>query len=98
MPVNHWDGLTVLQKDPLIPLSDSAAERVLRGSVVGRKNYYGSRSERGYEVAAIFYSLLESAKLCGIDPKAYLRAAIQDALADRVVRLPHELKSEAPLA
>jgi transposase len=96
--VNQWAGLTVFLKDPLIPLSNNAAERVLRGPVVGRKNYYGSRSERGCEVAAILYSLLESAKLCGIDPKAYLRAAIQDAFADRVVRLPHELKSEAPLA
>jgi hypothetical protein len=30
--------------------------------VVGRKNHYGSRSQRGTEVAALFYSLIESAK------------------------------------
>jgi transposase len=96
--VNQWAGLTVFLGDPLIPLFNNAAERVLRGPFVGRKNDYGSRSERGCEVAAILYSLLESAKLCGIEPKSHLRAATQAAFADRVVRLPHELKSEAPLA
>ena len=38
-------------------------------------NYYGSRSERGTRVAALFYSLIESAKLCGVEPRAYLREA-----------------------
>ncbi len=50
-------------------------ERALRGVVVGRKNHYGSRSERGTRVAALFYSLIESAKLCGVEPRAYLREA-----------------------
>ncbi len=47
----------------------------LRGVAVGRKNHYGSRSERGTRVAALFYSLIESAKLCGVEPRAYLREA-----------------------
>ena len=38
-------------------------ERCLRSVVIARKNHYGSRSQRGTEVAALFYSLLESAKL-----------------------------------
>jgi len=52
----------------------------------------GSRSKRGTEVAALFYSLIESAKLCGVDPKAHLLAAARAALADRTaVALPHDL-------
>jgi hypothetical protein len=35
--------------------------------VVGRKNHYGAKSRRGTEVAATFYSLLETAKLQGVD-------------------------------
>jgi len=35
--------------------------------VIGRKNHYGSRSQRGTEVAALFYSLIESAKLAGAE-------------------------------
>lgn len=50
------------------------------GSVVGRKNHYGSRSKRGTEVSALFYSLIESAKLCAVDPKAYLLHATRAAL------------------
>jgi transposase len=52
----------------------------LRGLVVGRKNHYGSRSKRGCEVAALFYSLLESAKLRGVEPKTYLLRATTAAL------------------
>jgi transposase len=61
--------------DPKIPLDTNGVERALRGVVVGRKNHYGSRSERGTLVAALFYSLIESAKLCGVEPRAYLREA-----------------------
>jgi hypothetical protein len=34
-------------------------QRALRGVAIGRKNHYGSRSERGTRVAALFYSLIE---------------------------------------
>ena len=61
-------------------------------SFSGRRNHYGSRSWRGTEVAALFYSLIESAKLCDVDPKRYLLAATHAALADRTaVTLPHTL-------
>jgi transposase len=86
-----WDGLQRFLHDPMVPIDNNAVERALRGVVVGRKNHYGSRSRRGTEVAAILYSLLESAKLAGIDPDAYLRAATDAALAGDTVPLPHEL-------
>jgi hypothetical protein len=44
------------------------------------RNHYGSRSPRRTEVAALFYSLLESAKLCGVESKAYLVQATWAAL------------------
>jgi transposase len=85
-----WPGLTRFLDDPRIPLDNNATERALRGMVIGRKNHYGSRSRRGTEVAALFYSLIESAKLCGIEPKAYLRRALRTALASPgAVTLPH---------
>ncbi|RYG88372.1 IS66 family transposase [bacterium] len=85
-----WSGLTRFLTDPRAPLDNNASERAARGPVVGRKNHYGSRSLRGTQVAALFYSLLESAKLAGVEPKAYLRAATFAALAGDVVPLPHE--------
>lgn len=62
--------------------------------VLGRRNHFGSKSQRGTEVAAAFYSLLETAKLCGVDPARYLReAALADARGE--VLLPHDLVAAA---
>jgi transposase len=90
-----WPGLTRFLDDARVPLDNNATERALRGPVVGRKNHYGSRSRRGTEVAAILYSLLESAKLCGVEPKAYLRAAVQAALNGESPLLPHQYATAA---
>jgi transposase len=88
-----WDGLVRFLDDPKIPIDNNATERALRGAVLGRKNHFGSRSQRGTEVAALFYSLVESAKLCDIDPKRYLKEAAVAAIRDRKVLLPHQLQS-----
>jgi transposase len=88
-----WTGLTRFLDDPRVPLDNNLTERGLRGVVLGRKNHYGSRSERGTEVAALFYSLIESAKLAGVEPKLYLLTATRIALENtKAVTLPHELR------
>jgi transposase len=88
--VANWDRLTRFVGDPRIPLDNNATERGIRGPVVGRKNHYGSKSRRGTEVAAIFYTLLETAKLVGVDPAKYLREAVlADARGE--VLLPGDL-------
>jgi transposase len=76
----RWTRLTRFVDDPRIPLDNNATERAIRGLVVGRKNHYGSRSQRGTEVAALFYTLIETAKLRGVEPKAYLQKALMAAL------------------
>lgn len=71
-----WPKLTVFVSDDRVSLDNNATERGLRGPVVGRKNHYGSKSRRGTETAAVLYSLLETAKLQGVDPARYLREAV----------------------
>lgn len=85
-----WAGLVRFVENPRIPLDNNQTERGMRGPVVGRKNHYGSRSLRGTQVAALFYSLIESAKLVDVEPKAYLRLALKAAMAGQVIPLPHE--------
>lgn len=81
-------------ENPKIPLDTNGVERALRGVAVGRKNHYGSRSERGTRVAALFYSLIESAKLCGVEPRAYLReATFRAARKPGTATLARDLKS-----
>lgn len=77
--ISNWDRLTRFTDDARIPLDNNATERAIRGPVVGRKNHYGSKSRRGTQVAATLYSILETAKLHGINPAAYLAAAISAA-------------------
>jgi transposase len=93
-----WPGLCRFIDDPLIPLSNNGTERSIRGVVVGRKNHYGSRSLRGTEVAALFYTVLESAKLADVDPHAYLRSATLAAIRGEQVLLPHEVDQGADMS
>lgn len=88
---NHRAGFEVFLSDPAIPLDNNSAERGYLWPAIGRRAFVGSRSERGTQVAAIFYSLAESARRNGIDPKEYFRMALEAALATRIIRLPHEI-------
>ena len=87
-----WKGLVLFLDNPLIPLDNNGTERAARGPVLGRKNHYGSRSLRGTEVAALLYSLVESAKLNDLEPRLYFRVAVRAGLRHDPVPLPHEVK------
>jgi hypothetical protein len=69
----RWNALVRYLDDGRIELDNSAAERALRAVAVGRRNYLFAGSDAGGERAAVFYSLIGSAKLNGLDPEAYLR-------------------------
>lgn len=97
--LNQEAGLRRFLSDDRIPLDNNACERALRGLVLGRKNHYGSRSRRGTEVAAIMYTLIESAKLAGISPRAYLRAVVDMAMQSaHAVLTPGSFKAGLPAA
>jgi len=88
-----WPGLVAFLDHAAIPVDNNATERALRGIALGRKNHYGSRSERGTRVAALFYTLLESAKLTGVEPAAYLAEATRRAIGTPgTVTLPRDLR------
>ena len=88
--VTNWQRLTRFIDDPRIPLDNNGTERGIRGPVVGRRNHFGSKSRRGTEIAATFYTVLETSKLEGVDPATYLReAALANARGE--VLLPGDL-------
>jgi transposase len=78
--LNHWEALTRYLADGRICMSNNAAERALRGVAVGRRNWTFAGSDRGGERAAAIYTLVETCKLNGVDPQAWL--------ADVLARLP----------
>ncbi len=55
-----------------LELDNNTVERSMRPIALGRKNYLFMGSERGGKSAAIAYTLIETAKLNGVDPQAWL--------------------------
>jgi transposase len=96
--LKRWSALTLFLKDPIIPLDNNAAERSLRGPVIGRKVHYGSKSKRGTEVAAIFYTIFETAKLNCRDPVAYLREAVRQLHQGGAPLMPWDYQAELDAA
>jgi len=96
--MNHWGALTRFLDDGRIEIDNNAAERSLRGIALGRKNYLFLGSDAGGERAATLYSLLETAKLNGMNPESYLRevlTVIADYPVNRVGELlPWQLKAK----
>lgn len=73
-----------------LELDNNAAERAIRPLALGRKNYLFLGSERGGRSAAIAYTLIETARLNGADPQAWLAgtlARIADHPVNRIEAL-----------
>jgi len=75
--LTRWTALTRYRDHGGIEIDNNAAERSLRGVALGRKNYLFAGSDAGGERAAVFYSLLGTAKLNGLDPEGYLRTVLE---------------------
>jgi hypothetical protein len=70
--LSHWRALTRDFDDGLLEFGNSVAERALRAVSIGRKNYLFFGADPGGERAASFFTLIGTAKLCGLDPSFYL--------------------------
>lgn len=88
--LKNYDGLTYFLKDPRVPIDNNAAERILRSPVVGRKTWYGTHSKQGAETAAVHFSLIESCKLNGLNPRYYYIALVKNLHAGRDPFTPKE--------
>jgi transposase len=88
--LSRWLALTRCFEDGRLSLDNNPAERALRGVALGRKNYLFAGFDRGGERAAAMYSLIETAKLNGLDSEAYLRDIIA-RIADRPINRVAEL-------
>ncbi len=69
-----WDSLIAYLDSGDLPMSNNDCERAIRPIAVGRKNYLFVGSEDGGQHAAIWYSLIESCRKLGIDPRRYFAA------------------------
>jgi transposase len=86
--LKRWDGLTLFLNDTRIPLSNNEAERTIRHSVVGRKNYYGSGSHGGADSAATLFTVIESCKKNEIDPRSFLIMSLEKVARGEELETP----------
>ena len=86
--LSRWPSFTRFLEDGRICLTNNAAERALRGAALGRKAWLFAGSERGGDRTAFMYTLINTAKLNGVDPQAWL-ADVFARIADMPLsRLP----------
>jgi transposase len=88
--LSRWDALTLILRDGRACIDNSAAERAMRPIALGRRTWKFAGSNLGGERAAAICSLIETAKIHGLDPEAYLRHVLEriaDFPVNRVVDL-----------
>jgi transposase len=74
--LSRWESLTRYTTDGRLDICNNAAERAIRPVAIGRKNWLFAGNDGGGERAATMYTLIETAKINGINPEAYLRRVI----------------------
>src|SRR5512132_1122871 len=88
--LSNWPALTRYLDDGRLEIDNNRAENTLRGVALGRKNWLFAGSDSGGERAAVVYSLIETCKLNGVDPEAYLRDVL-GRIADHKINRIDEL-------
>ena len=74
--LNHWDGLILFADNGRIEMDTNTVERSIRPLTLNRKNALFAGHDRGAEHWGIVASLIESCKLNGVDPQAYLASVL----------------------
>jgi len=91
----HWSGLSLFVTRPWLPMDNSEAERKLRPSAVGRKNYYGSGSVWSGFMMATLLSVLQTLLIWNINLHSWLISYLT-ACAENGGRAPDDFESFLP--
>jgi transposase len=84
--LKRWRPLTQFLDDGQLPIDNNWIENQIRPIAIGRSNWMFAGSLRAGQRAAAVMSLIQSAKLSGHDPYAYLK--------DVLIRLPTQKNSQ----
>jgi transposase len=100
--LKRWAALTRYLDDGNVPIDNNWIENRIRPITLGRNNWLFAGSLRAGQRAAAIMSLIQSAKLNGHDPYAYLKDVLQrlpTQPASRIAELlPHRWQPASPSA
>ena len=75
--IKNWTSFTVYANAGDLPVDNNDVERAFRMVVVGRKNWMLIGSEDAAPHAAALFSVMESCRLCKVEPRAYLTHVVE---------------------
>ena len=85
--LRRWPAFTLFLEDGRVAIDNNAAERAIRPVAIGRKNYLFAGSDAGGETLADALTLIETAKLSGLNPEAYLADVLARINDHKITRL-----------
>ena len=92
--IRHWPGLVVFLDDGRVEMDTNVVERAIRPSVLTRKNALFAGSDGGARHWALAMTLIQTAKLNGVDPMAWLTDVLERIVSGRTKA--HELDTLLP--
>ena len=81
---NHWHGLILFLEDGRIEVDTNTIERQMRPIAIGRRNSLFAGNEGGAKTWAVIASLLQTAKLNGLDPFTWLNDVLTRMVSGEV--------------
>jgi len=88
--LSRWPSFCLFLEDGRVAIDNNAAERAMRPIGIGRKNWLFAGADTGAETLARAMTLVETAKMNGLDPQAYL-ADVLDRIHDHKINRIDEL-------
>ena len=88
--LSRWPSFCLFLEDGRVAIDNNPAERALRPIGIGRKNWLFAGADTGAETLARAMTLIETAKMNGLDPQAYL-ADVLDRIHDHKINRLDEL-------
>ena len=73
----HWDGLRVFLDDGRVEMDSNSVENLITPVALNRKSALFAGHDEGAAAWGRIASLIETAKLNGVEPYAYLKATLE---------------------
>jgi transposase len=85
--LSRWPSFCLFLEDGRVAIDNNAAERAMRPIGIGRKNWLFAGADTGAETLARAMTLVETAKLNGLDPQAWLADVLDRIHDDKINRI-----------
>src|SRR5690606_36678752 len=91
--IARQDAFSLFLSDGRVAIDNNPAERALRPIGIGRKNWLFAGADTGAETLARAMTVIQTAKLHGLDPQAYLPGILDRIHDPKINRLDELLPS-----